>query len=117
MDGETTASIEFTAPKAAGAIFGDAPMWGTAKNGKAGSIGGWFVNYKIPFGKTVNITMQGPPGDGFVIVRGCENQPIQVGSIYLPTTARLQLQRIEGKTFQPLDWVDIVDIPSGEGLV
>ena len=28
IDGEAEASIQFTAPKAAGAFFGDAEMWG-----------------------------------------------------------------------------------------
>ena len=58
IDGEDKASIEFTAPKAAGAFFKDPGMWGTAKNGKGGSIGGWFVNYKMPFEKSINITIQ-----------------------------------------------------------
>ena len=47
VDGEATPSIEFTAPAAAGAPFGDAAMWGNAANGKGGSVGGWYVNYKV----------------------------------------------------------------------
>ena len=53
IDGEATASIEFTAPKAAGAFFGDGPIWGNAQNGKGGTKGGWYVNYKIPFGRSI----------------------------------------------------------------
>jgi len=114
IDGEAEPSITFTAPKAAGAIFGDNAMWGNAMNGKGGSIGGWYVNYKIPFGSRIRITVTGHIRNGFVILRGCENLPINVGAITLPRTARLQLQRIEAKVFQPLDWVPIVDIPSNK---
>ena len=117
VDGEAEASVQFTAPKAAGAFFADPAMWGTGKNGKGGSKGGWFVNYKVPFGKRINITIQGPVHNGFVIVRGCENLPITVGSVLLPPTARMKLLRIENVTFAPLAWVPIVDLPSGEGLV
>ena len=76
-------------------------MWGTAKNGKAGSNGGWFVNYKIPFGKSVVVTVTGPIGNGFVIIRGCENLPVEVGAVTLPSTARMQLQRIENQVSPP----------------
>lgn len=41
------------------AIFGDNAMWGNAMNGKGGSIGGWYVNYKIPFGSRIRITVTG----------------------------------------------------------
>lgn len=116
IDGETTASIEFTAPKAAGAFYADADMWGNAQNGKGGSRGGWYVNYKIPFQKRINITIQGRVGNGFVILRGLENLPIQVGTLTLPTGTRLTLHKLS-QTFQPLDWVPIVDLPSGDGLI
>jgi hypothetical protein len=121
IDGETTASIEFTPPAASGAFFGDAQMWGTSKIGRGSSRGGWFVNIKIPFGNSVNVTIQAPSGagrgNGFVILRGCENVPVHVGDVLLPPQARLQLHRIEAKTFQPLEFVPIVDVPSGQGLV
>ena len=117
IDGEATASIEFTAPAAAGAFFKDAGMWGNAQSGKGGAKGGWYVNYKIPFGKSITVTVEGSIGGGFVILRGCENLPVQVGTVPLPITARMQLQKIESKVFQPLDWVPIVDLPTGEGLI
>ena len=37
IDGETTPSIEFNAPHAAGAFYDDAAMWGNAANGKGGA--------------------------------------------------------------------------------
>ena len=121
IDGETAASVEFTPPAASGAFFGDAAMWGTSKIGRGSSRGGWFVNIKIPFGKSVKVTIQAPGthslGQGFVILRGAENVPVEVGTVLLPPQARLQLHKIEERTFQPLDFVPIVDIASGQGLV
>ena len=35
----------------------------------------------------------------------------------LPTTAKLTLHTIEEKLYQPLEWVPIVDLPTGDGLV
>ena len=53
----------------------------------------------------------------FVIVRGCENLPVMVGAYTLPKSARLRLHKIEGRVFQPLEWVPLLDMPSGRGLV
>ena len=46
----------------------------------------------------------------FVIVRGCENLPVMVGAQMLPPSARLRLHKIEGRVFQPLDWVPLLDM-------
>jgi hypothetical protein len=59
-------------------------------------LAGWYMNLKIPFQKSVKVTLQldgvrpvpdTPPGAGhgsnnptFVIVRGCENLPVHVGT-------------------------------------
>ena len=57
---------------------------------------GWWVNYKVPFGRQINITIQAArhgvgwkPGapeylmpGGYVIVRGCENLPVTVGTVW-----------------------------------
>ena len=59
----------------------------------------------------------GTPDSCYVIVRGCENLPITVGAVTLPTTAKLTLHTIEEKLYKPLEWVPIVDLPTGDGLV
>ena len=84
-------------------------------NGKGSTKGGWYINYKIPFGKSINITIQASLAhdylmpNGYVIVRGCENLPIYVGDVMLPMTARMQLHKIENKTFQCLEkvWLSV----------
>ena len=106
VDGEQTASIEFKPPMATGSGYDDLTVWGTAKAGHGAKDGAWFVNYRIPFQKSVRVTVQHPGESAhcYVIVRGCENLPITVGALTLPTTSKLTLHRIESKTFAPLDW-------------
>ncbi len=131
IDGEKTASIEFKPPMAAGVGFSDASANGDPTGmahrliGRAG-MGGWYVNLKVPFGMSVRVTVakNGPAGPfgwrqdpSFVIVRGCENLPVTVGAQTLPPSARLRLHKIEGRVFQPLDWVPLLDLPQGRGLV
>lgn len=119
IDGEKEASIQFTPPLACGVGFGDpqAP-WGTKWMGKGAKDGAWFHNFRIPFQRTIRITAQRPSGTvgGFYcIVRGAPNLPLQVGGLPIPSTARMVQTRIS-KTYQPLDWVNVADIPSGKGV-
>lgn len=120
VDGEVEASIQFKPSLAAGVGYDDDAVWGTAKVGHGSNKGGWFMNMKIPFGSSIRVSLMLPGGRDamcFVIVRGCENLPITVGSLTLPSSARLHLQRIEQRVFEPLAYVPIVDLPSGAGLV
>ena len=122
VDGEPTPSIEFKPPMAAGVGFNDAaPNWGNSKIGRGSDVGGWYVNLRIPFGRSIRVTLAmaagSRPATAFVILRGCENLPVHVGSIALPTSARLRLHKIEDKTLAPFEAVPIVDLPSGSGLI
>eukprot|EP00936_MAST-01D_sp_MAST-1D-sp1_P002659 g2659.t1 len=117
VDGEVTPSVQFRAPQATGTFYGDEALWANSKIGKGGTRSGYFVNIKVPFGRSIRITVTGAIKNGFVIVRGCENLPIEVGALTLPAAARLVLQKIERRTFDSLDFVPIVDLPQGDGLV
>jgi hypothetical protein len=94
---------------------------GTAKAGHGSEKGGWYINYYIPFSRSVRVTLELPgtaPGVAWVIVRGCENlPPVKVGAVQLPPTARLKLHKIVAKTFLALEFVPIVEIPDGDGLI
>ena len=122
LDGEAAASIAFKPPLAAGVGFDDDTVWGQALASHASGQSAWSIKYKIPFRRSARVTLQLPGAatascQAFVIVRGCENLPVQVGPVTLPSTARLQLQKIENEVFQPLEWVPIADVPSGDGLL
>jgi len=119
IDNEDTPSIEFVPPIACGsAIDETSAPWGTKWFGKGAKDGSWFHNFRIPFQKEVRVTAQntkGSYGGFYMIVRGAPDLPLQVGDYKIPPTAKLLLQKIEG-LYQPLDWINIVDVPQGNGL-
>jgi len=118
IDGETTASIQFNPGLAAGVGFNDAQApWGTQWVGKGAADGSWFHNLRIPFQKSVRVTWQATASYGgmYIIVRGAPNVPIQFGGVVVPKTAKMNLQRIQ-KSVQPLEYVDVVSVPSGPGV-
>ena len=120
IDGELEPSIAFTPPLAAGVGFDDNFVFGTKEAGHGSEKGGWYVNYHFPFGTSVRVTLELPgteQGCAWVIVRGCEGLPVQVGALTLPPTARMRLHKIEAVTFPALGWVPAVDVPAGDGLV
>jgi len=77
---------------------------------------------RIPFQKSIRITGQLPPTSDdsqliWIIVRGTENLPTIFQGFQLPPSAHLVLQKIENQTYEPLAWVRVADVPSGEGLL
>jgi hypothetical protein len=87
IDGETEASIQFTPSLAAGVGFDDhADPWGNEYFGKGAFTGAWFWNFKVPFYKSVKVTISSPVATGiYIILRGGVNIPINVGSLKLNT--------------------------------
>lgn len=121
IDGETTASIQFTPSLAAGVgYYNPTAPWGTKWFGKGAADGGWFLNFKIPFQKSVLVTVQHTSktfGGFYVIVRGVTNVPLSIGGVDIPNNARLNLFTTNG-TFQPLQWIPLATIPTGySGMV
>jgi hypothetical protein len=119
IDGETTASISFLPPLACGVGFADQySPWGTKWFGKGAADGAWFNNFRIPFQKTIRITVQhldSNNGGFYMIVRGLPNLEINIGGIVVPPTARMNLIKFD-QLVDPVAWVPVVDIPSGKGL-
>jgi len=117
VDGETDASLVFTPSLSCGVGFYDTQAaWGTKWFGKGAEDGGYFLNFRIPFRKSIVDTTQhmyGTYGAFFLIMRGGTNLPINIGGIDVPlTSARLQLFTTNA-TYQPLDWVTLVSLPAG----
>jgi len=102
--------------------------WGNKWFGKGARQGGWYCNFPIPFTKSIRITgrvsfdgVNPAPGNVsqtiFVIVRGSENIHAYKGRYVIPGTAKLMLQKLVNFTIQPLDYVNVVDIPSSQSGV
>lgn len=77
---------------------------------------------RIPFERSIRITGKLPAGTSgskviWVIVRGTENLVTSFQGFQLPPTARLLLQKIENQKYNPLSWVSIASVPSGQGLL
>jgi len=118
LDDEAYPSIEFQSAQVAGVGFIDqtAP-WGNRWIGKGADGGAWYNNFRIPFHSNIRITGQLAPGTGdrgvlWTIFRGSENLPITVGNYQLPASARLIQSRIQNVTYQPLQFVNLVDVPA-----
>jgi hypothetical protein len=109
VDREPVPSIDMKLGMAAGVGFGDpAAPWGTEFSGITGAPSGIYLNYRIPFARHIRVTAELPPGvkrDNVFwwIVRGLENNPLQVAGFVLPERARLRLHKLEDSTLQPLD--------------
>ena len=95
--------------------------WASKYFGKGSASGGWFWNVRVPFQRSLRVTLELPPVaghpevtgvNGYVQVRGVENLPISLGGIQLPSTARLRLQKIDAARYDALAWVPLLDVPS-----
>lgn len=113
VDGEKTASIDMELMMGHGIGFQDeeAP-WGIERMGKTGQPSGIYDTYRIPFGKSVQVTALRPDGaEGdppfWWIVHGVENLPVTIGGVRLPDAARLRLYKLEKRTAQPLEEIDL----------
>lgn len=122
VDRETAPAIDMKLGMGAGVGFADpfAP-WGTRFSGITGAPSGIYLNYRIPFSTHVRVTAELPAGAprGSVfwwIVRGLENNPLEVAGFQLPATTRLRLHKLEDFDAQPLQEFDLCRIP-GAGLI
>ena len=114
IDGEEHASIQFKPSLAAGVGHGatTAP-WGTTWIGKAAKTGGWMWNFKVPFQRSVRVTIQTDLVSVlYIILRGAQNIPITIGGVTIPQHARL-LQFVTNATIPPLEVVDLASVPAG----
>lgn len=121
IDGETTASVQFQPPMAAGVGFDDqtAP-WGNEWIGKGSTIGGWYNNFRVPFYKSINVTFQSGAGQAdtviYAIVRGAEDLPLTIGTLPVPAGAKMQTVH-QVQTLNPLEYYDFVNFATGSGAV
>jgi len=117
IDGESTASIQFTPSLACGVGFNDPTgPWGTQWFGKGAKDGAWFLNFRIPFHKSVAVTVQhqyANYGGFYMIVRGGTNVPIVLNGVNVPLDTAQLLLFTTNTSFAPLDWVTLASVPAG----
>eukprot|EP01013_Petalomonas_cantuscygni_P004821 TRINITY_DN1525_c0_g1_i1.p1 TRINITY_DN1525_c0_g1~~TRINITY_DN1525_c0_g1_i1.p1 ORF type:complete len:464 (-),score=59.83 TRINITY_DN1525_c0_g1_i1:458-1789(-) len=118
----TTTSLSFTLSDLAALnpisqTPSDGSPFGTPLFGKTASVGGIYSTIRIPFSTSIRITMAAPAARGsrlfWSIVRGVEATPTILGDYTLPAGARLRHSVINPTHFAPLEFVNMLDVPSG----
>jgi hypothetical protein len=113
------ASAEYAPQSKSSTLFSAGGLFG-----KNAGTGGVFTTIRIPFGAGVRVTLEQAPScpshDGiyWIIVRGVEALPLRIAELELPPEARLTVQRVDGQTLQPLEFVTLASSPPAtDGLV
>ena len=130
IDGEETPSISFQPSMMCGLGFPtevshDFEYSAGGLCGKTAPVGGWHNIFPIPFYKSVNVTVRSDPSDGsscfngYLNVRGTVELPLVVpgSGIPLPLGSRLILQSNPLALRQPLEYVVLASLPSGQGVI
>uniref|UniRef100_A0A7V4XUK8 DUF2961 domain-containing protein n=1 Tax=Acidobacterium capsulatum TaxID=33075 RepID=A0A7V4XUK8_9BACT len=122
VDGEALSSIDMELGMGIGVGFGDSDApWGTIFNGITGSPSGVFLNYRVPYRKSIRVTAELPPGVArdtvfWWIVRGIEGLPLQISGLNFPENTRLRLHKRVDLTVHPLQEFTLCDV-AGSGMV
>jgi hypothetical protein len=94
------------------------------KMGKGGQVGGYYHYHKVLFRRSIRITARSlTKGEQvvYIVVRGHEVAKdtdaakglTMPSGFVVPPQAKLQLQRIDNVTYQPLEFAPLVELPRG----
>lgn len=111
IDGNNKATIDYNLYEA----HGVGPLqeassfpFASAKFGHAAESG-WFNTIKIPFSQNITVTLESPvSGNFWYMIRGMENYPLILGDLLLPSSARLNVHRLN-ITITNRQWVTIAN--------
>ena len=125
IDGDTEPTIEMNLLIGHGIGFtyadsnGDPDLpWGTKRVGHNAKNGGLYNTYRIPFQKSINITILNQKTATFwYIVRGVFNYPLIVGDLLLPSNTKLRLYKQENVLLQPYDFITVANVSGTAGLL
>jgi hypothetical protein len=92
--------------------------YGLALFGKTAKSGGVYSTVRIPFGKSVKVTIQSSAASKaqsvyWLIVRGLEAHAVVLGDLVLPKEARLKLYRFPATTVTDKQFVTLANISAG----
>ncbi len=122
VDGETEPSIDMALTLGHGYdLHGVRTTWGISA---MGHLGGTHNTYRIPFGKSVRVTVVAPETKldwvtkekVWWIIRGTEHLPVVVGGVRLPDAARLKLYTLEDYVAEPLEEFTVCDVAGAGAL-
>jgi hypothetical protein len=132
IDGEASASVECSLAEIAGESVrfaqseshssttapDDGSPYGLALFGKTAKSGGVYSTVRIPFGKSVKVTIQSSTASKgqsiyWMIIRGLEAHAVAVGDLVLPKEARLKLYRFPVTTVKDKQFITLANISAG----
>ena len=92
--------------------------WGTELFGKTAKSGGVYSTIRIPFFKTLKVTIQASPAANsnnvfWMIVRGVEGYRVTVGDVLLPANARLRVDRFGPARVENLQMIPMASFANG----
>lgn len=129
IDGEASPSISFQPSMMCGLAF---PTERTDEYsagglcGKSAPVGGWWNTFPIPFYKSAVVKVRADPVDGdgcfggYVNIRGTVGMPLVLpqSGVALPQGTKMVLQKNPLAVRQPLEYVDLAELPAGQkGMV
>ena len=124
IDGETQASLDFDMYLFHG--IGDCveaetrqtPLWGTKRFGHLASGGGLYNNIRIPFSKSIKVTIEAPsPTNYWYIIRIVFGLPLSINDYELPAGSRLRLYKTEQRLLEPFEFLDAANSEGKAGWV
>eukprot|EP00658_Telonema_sp_P-2_P048115 TRINITY_DN36617_c0_g1_i1.p1 TRINITY_DN36617_c0_g1~~TRINITY_DN36617_c0_g1_i1.p1 ORF type:complete len:400 (+),score=92.80 TRINITY_DN36617_c0_g1_i1:36-1235(+) len=97
----------------------DGSPYGIALFGKTAKSGGVYSTMRIPFQKTLRVTIQAAVGTVgqstfWFIIRGLEATPVVLGDLTLPDTAALSVSRVVNVTLADQQLVTLLTVPPGK---
>eukprot|EP00794_Sanderia_malayensis_P017318 gene17318-19051_t len=92
--------------------------WGGKRIGHLASGGGLYNTYRIPFEKSIKITVISTVDDVYwYIVRGVENYPVIIGDVELPASAKLKLYALDKVKIKPFYYVALASTKEKAGML
>jgi len=92
--------------------------WTTRRIGHASKEGGLYNTIRIPFQKSFKVTFITPnTGIYWYIIRGARNYPLVIGDLILPSTAKLNVYKVENFVAKPEEHIVLGSTTQKSGLL
>eukprot|EP01064_Diplonema_japonicum_P007095 TRINITY_DN14819_c0_g1_i1.p1 TRINITY_DN14819_c0_g1~~TRINITY_DN14819_c0_g1_i1.p1 ORF type:complete len:415 (+),score=98.65 TRINITY_DN14819_c0_g1_i1:352-1596(+) len=100
----------------------DGSPWGISMFGKTAKSGAVYSTLRIPFQKTLKVTIEMAPeaqGNGvfWIIIRGVEAYRVTLGDIVLPASTRLRISKFGPQKVTPYQLINLANFTSSGALL